>query len=43
MELVDFDMNLLLTFDAIYRHQNLSAAAIELGLTQPAVSAALKR
>ncbi|MES2398565.1 MAG: LysR family transcriptional regulator [Pseudomonadota bacterium] len=43
MDLVDFDMNLLLTFDAIYRHQNLSAAAIELGLTQPAVSAALKR
>ncbi len=43
MDLLDFDMNLLLTFDAIYRHQNLSAAAIELGLTQPAVSAALKR
>ncbi|MDB5964897.1 MAG: LysR family transcriptional regulator [Polaromonas sp.] len=43
MELLDFDMNLLLTFDAIYRHQNLSSAAVELGLTQPAVSAALKR
>ena len=43
MELLDFDMNLLLTFDAIYRHHSLSAAAIELGLTQPAVSAALKR
>lgn len=43
MDLIDFDMNLLLTFDAIYRHQSLSAAAIELGLTQPAVSAALKR
>ena len=43
MDLADFDMNLLLTFDAIYRHQNLSAAAVELGLTQPAVSAALKR
>ena len=43
MDLLDFDLNLLLTFDAIYRHHNLSAAAIELGLTQPAVSAALKR
>lgn len=43
MELLDFDMNLLLTFDAIHRHHSLSAAAIELGLTQPAVSAALKR
>jgi DNA-binding transcriptional LysR family regulator len=43
MDLLDFDLNLLMTFDAIYRHQNLSASAIELGLTQPAVSAALKR
>ncbi len=43
MDLLEFDLNLLLTFDAIYRHQNLSAAATELGLTQPAVSAALKR
>ena len=43
MDLLDFDLNLLMTFDAIYRHQSLSAAAIELGLTQPAVSAALKR
>ncbi len=43
MNLLDFDLNLLMTFDAIYRHQSLSAAAIELGLTQPAVSAALKR
>jgi len=43
MELLDFDLNLLLAFDAIYRHHSLSAAAVELGLTQPAVSAALKR
>ena len=43
MDLIDFDLNLLMTFDAIYRHHNLSAAAIELGMTQPAVSAALKR
>lgn len=43
MDLLDFDLNLLMTFDAIYRHQNLSTAAIELGITQPAASAALKR
>ena len=43
MELLDFDLNLLLTFDAIYRHHSLSDAAVELGLTQPAVSASLKR
>lgn len=43
MDLLDFDLNLLMTFDAIYRHHNLSTAAIELGMTQPAVSAALKR
>jgi len=43
MDLNDFNLNLLMTFNAIYRHQNLSSAAQELGLTQPAVSAALKR
>ena len=43
MELLDFDLNLLLTFDAIHRHHSLSEAAVELGLTQPAVSASLKR
>lgn len=37
------DLNLLRTFLAIHRHQNLSAAALDLGLTQPAISAALKR
>jgi DNA-binding transcriptional LysR family regulator len=43
VELTRLDLNLLRTFDAIYRHHSLSAAAIELGLTQPAISAALKR
>lgn len=43
MDLFEFDLNLLRSFDAIYRHQNLSAAATEMGLTQPALSAALKR
>ncbi|MCB2008526.1 MAG: LysR family transcriptional regulator [Burkholderiaceae bacterium] len=43
MEIDKLDLNLLKTFDAIHRHHNLSAAAVELGLTQPAISAALKR
>ena len=43
MQLHSFDLNLLCTFDAIYRSQSISAAAIELGLTQPGVSSALKR
>jgi DNA-binding transcriptional LysR family regulator len=43
MDLQSFDLNLLLGFDAIYRHQNLSAAGHELGMTQPAMSAALRR
>ena len=43
MDIADFDLNLLRTFDAIHRNQSLTAAAAELGLTQPAVSAALKR
>lgn len=43
VELDKLDLNLLKTFSAIHRHNNLSAAAVELGLTQPAISAALKR
>lgn len=43
MDLLSFDLNLLLAFDAIYRRQSLSAAAQELNLTQPAMSAALRR
>lgn len=43
MDVLAFDLNLLRTFDAIYRNQSLTTAAVELGLTQPAVSAALKR
>lgn len=43
MELDKLDLNLLRTFNAIHRHNSLSAAAVELGLTQPAISAALKR
>lgn len=34
---------MLLAFDAICRHRNITAAARELGLTQPAVSKSLKK
>jgi len=37
------DLNLLLVFDAIYRERSIGAAAQKLGLSQPAVSNALKR
>jgi DNA-binding transcriptional LysR family regulator len=37
------DLNLLVTFDAIYRSRNLTAAGRVLGLSQPAMSHALAR
>ncbi|MCG9731512.1 LysR family transcriptional regulator [Shewanella sp. Isolate13] len=37
------DLNLLTTFLSVYKHSSITVAAEELGLTQPAVSAALKR
>ena len=43
MELKDVDLNLLVTFQALYRERRVSAAAASLGLSQPAVSNALKR
>ncbi|MGE0799160.1 MAG: LysR family transcriptional regulator [Lautropia sp.] len=41
MDLSDFNLNLLRTFESIHRNRGVSAAAAELGVTQPAVSAAL--
>ena len=38
-----FDLNLLLVFDAVYREGTVTAAASQLGLTQPAVSRAIQR
>lgn len=38
-----FDLNLLRVFDAVYRNRNISRAASELGLSQPATSQALTR
>ncbi|MGF1751138.1 LysR family transcriptional regulator [Vibrio cionasavignyae] len=37
------DLNLLITFQAIYKHGSITRAADALEITQPAVSAALKR
>jgi DNA-binding transcriptional LysR family regulator len=39
----DLDLNLLLVFNAIYVEKSISGAAKKLGLTQPAVSNALRR
>ncbi|MDB5831621.1 MAG: hypothetical protein JWR14_1451 [Caballeronia sp.] len=36
-----FDLNLLRIFDAVWRHRNLSRAAMELELTQSTLSHAL--
>jgi DNA-binding transcriptional LysR family regulator len=38
-----FDLNLLRVFDAVMREGNITAAGARLGLTQPAMSHALKR
>lgn len=37
------DLNLLITFDAIYRSRNLTAAGRGLGVSQPAMSHALRK
>ena len=43
MELRNLDLNLLVTFDQLLLERSVSGAAEKLGLTQPAVSNALKR
>ena len=43
MSLRSFDLNLLLTFDAIYSERSISKAANKLSLSQPTVSNALAR
>ena len=43
MHIRKIDLNLLVTFEAVYRHGNATLAARELGLTQPAVSHAIRR
>lgn len=43
MDLKEFDLNLLLVFDQLLKDRNLSRVAVNLGVTQPAVSRSLKR
>lgn len=43
MNIRELDLNLLLVFDAIYRERKISGAAKKLGMSQPAVSNALRR
>ncbi|MBR9878099.1 MAG: LysR family transcriptional regulator [Gammaproteobacteria bacterium] len=43
LRLSDIDTNLLVVFDLIHRKRNLNRVAERLGITQPAVSHALKR
>ena len=42
MELRNFDLNLLLVFNQLLLDRSVSVAAERLGITQPAVSNALK-
>ena len=43
MNLRSVDLNLLTIFDAVITEQNLSRAAAHIGMSQPAISAALAR
>lgn len=43
IKLPEIDLNLLVVFDLLYQEQNTQRVALRLGITQPAVSHALKR
>jgi DNA-binding transcriptional LysR family regulator len=43
MDIRTVDLNLLLVFDAMHKHRNVTRAGEDLGLSQPAMSAALAR
>jgi len=43
MNIIDVDLNLLKVFEALYEESSASRAALRLGVSQPAVSAALRR
>lgn len=43
MDLAGFDLNLLRVFDAVFRERSVTRAGDQIGLSQPAVSAALNR
>ena len=43
MDYAGFDLNLIVAFDALMAERHVTRAAIRIGLTQPAMSAALAR
>lgn len=43
MKLADLDLNLLVAFDSVFRLRSMTAAADEVGITQPALSNAINR
>ncbi|MGO1503111.1 MAG: LysR family transcriptional regulator [Marinobacter sp.] len=43
VKLANIDLNLLVVFDLLYQEQNTQRVALRIGITQPAVSHALKR
>ncbi len=43
MNVTSIDLNLLIAFDALMNHRNVTLAAREIGLSQPAMSNALSR
>src|SRR5215469_3358022 len=43
MNIAGFDLNLLKVFDALFRERSVTRAGERVGLSQPAVSAALNR
>lgn len=43
VQLANIDLNLLVVFDLLYQEQNTQRVALRIGITQPAVSHALKR
>jgi len=43
MNIESFDLNLLISFDALMRERNVSRAAEHLSVSQPAMSNSLKR
>ena len=43
MDYAGFDLNLIVAFDALMAERHVTRAAIRIGLTQPAMSAALSR
>jgi DNA-binding transcriptional LysR family regulator len=43
MNITDLDLNLLVVFDTVLKHRNITVAGVHLGLSQPAMSYALAK